>query len=256
MTAAAQEGSGKERNCSRRAVSATRSASESAAVQISPSVDDINPINVRSTLDFSKFPFGRQDRLSATLVAERHIREDFMKISQTPLMSTALLAAALFGATNSRAETVVIPYSAALQGNQGEDDPIHNCKPNLNHPGQDYRFTDFSDFDCRLDFPLTVPVGHTIQQIFVIHGNDVFDYASGAIEAKLVAMNFQPPVQTTTTMFDWISSGSLLIDTHPLMAQVGKLYLDQFQVLPNTAYEVEVTLSSGGQVSAVAVTYN
>jgi hypothetical protein len=41
-----------------------------------------------------------------------------------------------------------------------------------------------------------------------------------------------------------------------LVTQYGTVYLEQFQVLPNKAYEVEVALSPGAQVSAIAITYN
>jgi hypothetical protein len=183
-----------------------------------------------------------------------------MKISNGTLMAAALLAAGIFGATNSKAETVVIPYSAALQGNQGQDDPANNCSPNLSWPAADYRFSSIGISDCRLDFPLQIPVGHTIQQISVIHGTNTLWYANGAIDAKLVVMSFQAPMQTTTTMFDWSAMGNWLIDSHPLMAQLvtqyGTVYLEQFQDLPNKAYEVEVALSPGAQVSAIAITYN
>ena len=179
-----------------------------------------------------------------------------MKISQSTLMAAILIAAGMLGATNSKAETVVIPYSAALQGNQGEDDPLNSCRPNLNWPTGDYRFSSITDSGCRLDFPLQVPIGHTIQQISVIHSTNLWWYASGAIEAKLVVMGLQPPVQTTTTMFDWSAMGNWVFDIHPLMAQFGKTFPDAFQVLPSTAYEVEVLLSPGAQVSAIAVTYN
>lgn len=179
-----------------------------------------------------------------------------MKISHGTLMAATLLAAGMIGATNSKAETVVIPYSAALQGNQGEDDPLNSCRPNENWPGGDYRFSSMTDSGCRLDFPLQIPIGHTIQQIWVIHSTNLWWYGFGTIEAKLVAMGLQPPMQTTTTMFDWSATGNWVIDTHPLMAQLGKSFPDAFQVLPGTAYEVEVLLSPGAQVSAVAVTYN
>ena len=179
-----------------------------------------------------------------------------MKISQGTLMAVTLFATGLFGATNSRADTIYIPYSSALQGNQGLDDPINSCKANLADDGP-YRFTNWGiNFDCVVDFPLTVPVGRTIQQISVVHGLDFLTYAFDKIEAKLVVMSYQPPQQINTTMFDWVSTSNTIIDTHPMMAQFGKLYPDQFQVLANTAYQVEVTLSPGAQVSAIVVTYN
>jgi hypothetical protein len=184
-----------------------------------------------------------------------NMQEGFMKVSRGTIMA-AIIFAASAAAQNSNAETVYIPYSAALQGNQGEGDPALNCRPNLVTPGGDYRFSNITDFDCRLDFPLTVPVGHTIQQISVIYGTNTFWYASGAIAAKLVVTSLQPPAQSTTTKFDWNYVSTLPLEVHPLMATFGKVYIDQFPVAANTSYQVEVTLSSGAQVSAIAVTYN
>jgi len=115
-----------------------------------------------------------------------------------------------------------------------------------------------SDEQCILKFPLTIPMGHTIQQIFVSYGTDSL-YPGGApyIAAMLATVDLN--VHSENLDFMWSSTSSVpdgTIVSHKLMAQVGKTYPDQFAVASNTTYQVLVQFEHGVIVYGVSVVYN
>lgn len=178
-----------------------------------------------------------------------------MKTFHSALLATALVGT--FGATMANAEVVNIPYSAALQSNP-DPDLAPNCIPDAGIAP--HRFTTLGQV-CHLDFPLTVPAGHTIQQIFVIHSQSSMynNDPTCAIEASLAVTTLTTPI-TTVPKFDWAAPcflpSGFTVESQPLMAQFGKLYPDQFQVLLNTNYQVDVTLTNGAEIEGIAVLYN
>jgi hypothetical protein len=112
---------------------------------------------------------------------------------------------------------------------------------------------------CDFEFPVTIPVGHTIQQIEIVHAAGA--NAGAFITAFLGTVDF---VSSSTTMqFQWLSNaiipaGSFVAS--PLMKQVqlhpsGVGYPDAFVVQPNTMYRVVLHLEDGGDVTGLRITY-
>jgi len=163
-------------------------------------------------------------------------------------MTTALAMG--MGMVSAHAEVVNIPWSAALPTNA---DPDHQCVPSF--PDS---FGSDSD-ECYLAFPLSIPVGHTIQQIAVYHGTDnMFPGGQPYFYAHLETVT-TAPTATESSKFSWESSNAVptdTIQTHRLMMQVNNIYFDQFQVAPKTTYQVVVALMNGASVSGIEVTYN
>ena len=109
---------------------------------------------------------------------------------------------------------------------------------------------------CYVDFPLTVPTGHTVKQITVLHGTVSF-LPYPAIEAYLAIQPFASP-EGTINEFDWVSSnyfadGTLQKDQ--IMAQWGKSFPDQFVMQIDNLYHVVVKLDQAAWVAGLQVTY-
>lgn len=155
----------------------------------------------------------------------------------------ALLAVASMSAVAS--QVINIPASAATPASSNTD---------LCQAGVMYYYA--YDWECYVYFPITVPVGHTIQQIAI-------DHETGANAPFINAFLFGIDHATQQTQaFNWISFDPVppgTIDRHPLMQEIitphGTAYPDAFQVAPNTLYSVVVAIQNHG-VSGIEVTYN
>lgn len=171
-----------------------------------------------------------------------------MKMFQRGLMALVLATTAV-GAISAHAEVVNIPWSAAIQATPNPED----CA--IYFP---LGFGTGSN-ECYVDFPLSIPVGHTIEQIAVLHSTDnMFPNGQPFIEAFLSVATLAP-AWNDAGKFAWSSSNAVptgTIDRHTLMAQFGKVYVDQFVVAPSTNYTVHVSLQYGAAVSGIEVTYN
>lgn len=161
----------------------------------------------------------------------------------------AILAANAAGAAAAHAsEFVTIPWSAAFQTNPGPNE----CIPYFPY------FFGSTASECYVDFPLSIPAGRTIQQISVLHGTDnQLPVGQPYIEAYLEIVTLLPAAGDTLKFLwnsvDVVPSGTF--DRHPLMAQFGKNYYDQFQVATYTTYHVLVALQNGAQVAGIEVIY-
>lgn len=114
-------------------------------------------------------------------------------------------------------------------------------------------------YECYVYFPVTVPVGHTIQQIAVLHGTGPMDPNSPPfIHAYLSSVDQQV---NTSQNFLWQSTAvfPLTIDRHPLMQEIitahGTVYPDAFQVAAKTTYNVIVAVQYHSVVG-LEITYN
>ncbi len=112
---------------------------------------------------------------------------------------------------------------------------------------------------CNIDFPIEVPVGHSIQQITVIHSTNTAD-SNPFIFAKLAITEFYP--FHVEPYFIWTSTDLVpdgAVDFHNLMTQTttkaGTLYPDQFQVLPNTMYHLHVLIQDLAAIEGLQITY-
>jgi hypothetical protein len=161
----------------------------------------------------------------------------------------ATLAANALAVMSAHAEVLNIPWSAALQTT---DNPA--CTPY-----QPFAFGSSTlGGQCYVDFPVSLPVGRTIQQIAVLHGSDNTNPANQPyFEALLDVVTLLPAIDETEK-FLWTSTAPVptgLVDRHQLMAQAKGIYFDQFQVLGYTQYHVIVSLDYGAFVSGIEVTY-
>ena len=166
------------------------------------------------------------------------------------IRSLLSLSIALLASTSAGASQVVnIPWSAAMPVTQNTD---------LCQTMQPFAYFAF-DTECYVWFPISVPVGHTIQQIAVIHMTDSMNPNPPLIFAVLDTMDH---AQNESQLFYWSSTNPVAANTlerRPLMQEIvtksGTVYPDAFQVAPNTMYSVLVGLTNHG-VSAIELTYN
>jgi len=149
------------------------------------------------------------------------------------------------GATAARAETVTIPYSAALPRYVAGE----NCIDGTLSWSSDNQ-------PCLLRFPLTVPAGHNIQQILVLHTTNSLFPGTPSIQAWVEKVSINPAVESGA--FLWSSSAYVpdgTIDSHPLMSTL-KGFPDQFAVSSNVIYQVVVDMFNGAGLYGIQVIYN
>lgn len=172
-----------------------------------------------------------------------------MKNYQRGLM-TAALALCSYVAAPAYADVLNIPASAALMNGDplGSGCSVANASRSIS--ASDLGST------CDLEIPLTVPTGHTIQQIAVVHGNEIIG-GGALIYTALNTLDF--PSAANSSHFELISTTPVPIGTFQatrLMTQLKNgTYVDAFTVLPNTMYQVVVHLESGAFVTGLQVTY-
>jgi hypothetical protein len=169
-----------------------------------------------------------------------------MKKYQRGLM-TATLALGAYAAIPAHAEVLNIPASAAIYtGSPGSE-----CGT---YVGIGIATSSICDFEI----PLTVPVGHTIQQVSVVHGtdNNIF-LPPPVISASLSTLDFATPFvggQFSWSSFDYLPNGVFQVTR--LMAQTKfGAYPNAFLVQPNTMYEVVLHIEGTAFATGLQVTY-
>jgi hypothetical protein len=160
-----------------------------------------------------------------------------------------VLAASVMGAVSAKAEVLNVPSSAATTG-----DTVY---PPCVAQGTFGFVAGYGT--CNVRFAINVPVGHTIEQISVVHSTDS-TISSPSIIASLVPVLLQPldfGQEFYWSSVDYVPDNTVGINN--LMTQTatkgGILYPDQFQVQPNTLYNVSVQLQNGAGVQGILVTY-
>jgi hypothetical protein len=100
---------------------------------------------------------------------------------------------------------------------------------------------------CDFEFPMTIPAGHTVQQIEVIHSGNL-----GFITAFLGTLDFA--TSATAVKLQWLSNNSVPPGTYEVSPLITspKQY---FVVQPNTTYRVVLHLEDGGDVAGLRITY-
>jgi hypothetical protein len=175
-----------------------------------------------------------------------------MKMYQRGLLALSLSAAAAITANAS--EVLTIPAHAALPT---DGDPSACVASAV------FGFWGPTGGQCYLDFPLTIPVGHTIQQIAVVHSTNAMNPAGAFISSFVGTLTFSSVPAQENQLFLWSSFGQVLpsgsYDRHQLMAQVaapkGTLYPDSFPIVAGTTYHVFVQLENT-YLAGIEVTYN
>lgn len=166
-----------------------------------------------------------------------------MKKYQRGLMA-ATLALSSYAAIPAYAEVLNIPASAALMSGDSLGSGCH-IGPFIS--------ADVSGGICDFQIPLTVPTGHTIQQISVVYSvanNPSF------IHASLEVLDFVTPMEST--QFEWLSNPGPngVLQVNRLMAQTKYgAYPDAFLVQPNTMYQVLLHLEDGAFAAGLQITY-
>lgn len=172
-----------------------------------------------------------------------------MKKYQRSLMA-ATLALSSYAAIPAHAEVLNIPASAAIYIGATGDCEYYSGLGINGAPGF-----------CEFEIPLTVPAGHTIQQISVVHRDIVgVPIPNPVYLASLSSIDFSTGV-FSSGQFLWTSSGNLPNDAFKvtrLMAQPvfpKNTYPDAFLVQPNTMYEVSLYIEGSAIVTGLQVTY-
>lgn len=164
-------------------------------------------------------------------------------------MSLVFAATVIGAICDAHAEVVNIPWTSAMQTSASPADCF---------PGFPSGYGSWAD-ECYLVIPISVPVGHTIQQIAVYHGTaNYMPPGQPFFETYLDIVTLSPSL-SESDKFLWNSSSPLpdgVVERHALMSQFGKVYVDQFLVAPNTMYNLSIALHNGAYISAVEVTYN
>jgi hypothetical protein len=167
-----------------------------------------------------------------------------MKKYARSLLHLALAATSL-ASLSAHAEVITIPFSASLPRYVDGETCIDET----------LSFASGGE-PCLLRFPLTVPVGKSVQQIAVMYSTNSLFPGTPSIEAWLEIVNIDPAFETQA--FLWSSDATVpdgTIATHRLMSTL-KGYPDQFAVPSNRTYQVVVHMWNGVSVQAVQVTYN
>ncbi len=173
-----------------------------------------------------------------------------MKISLRVLSASLAMLSALFVTPAFATDTLYIPASAA---NPAAGDPDFYCY--VGPPGISFTASQAATY-CEVGFPLTIPVGHTIKQIAVIHA-DTGNFADPYIQTYLDIRQTFPPY-SPSSMFFWDSTTPVpggTVATTKLMAQVGKTYPDAFVVQMGNLYTVIVRVAEGARVDGLQITY-
>lgn len=171
-----------------------------------------------------------------------------MKKYQRGLMAATLALCSYVAIPAAYADVLNIPVSAALMNG----DPLASGCQVGNGP---YISSVVLGGICDFQIPLTVPTGHTIQQISVIYGDK--NIGPALIYAGLSALNFVTPPDSMQFESMWggpVPAGALQVKR--LMAQTKYgAYPDAFVVQPNTMYQVVLHLDSGAIAAGLQVTY-
>jgi hypothetical protein len=110
---------------------------------------------------------------------------------------------------------------------------------------------------CRVEFPLTLPAGTTIEQIAVIHGTSypLLPQPTISVLVRKMGNDF---VNDQSLMFSWNSTTPVpnnVLAKSNMMAQFGKIFPDAFVVQSDAMYQVEVTLHDWSYVTGLQITY-
>ena len=170
-----------------------------------------------------------------------------MKLQQIARAVVALSAAIIAPAYAT--ELVTIPASIAIPASTNPD---NDC-----YVEAAVGFVAEAAFGfCQVDFPLTIPSGHTIKQISVIHGDKNF-YGDPFVYAFLAFTHIGVPYDTASTFYKESHVPLIYpaVQGMPLMAQIGKLFPDSFVVQPGAIYHVIVHLERGTTVEGIQVIY-
>lgn len=165
---------------------------------------------------------------------------------QAVICAATLLFAGSAVTEAQASQVLTIPFSSAL----AHVDSLDSCDNNF-----PYNWRAGTN-GCALTFPLTIPAGHVIHQISVLHSTDnsyPFPNFRAAVEVfDLQAYSWHESFIWTS--FDFVPDGT--IDNHRLMSQTKFGYPDEFSVVPNTNYSVQILVAQGGSVEGIQVTYD
>jgi hypothetical protein len=167
-----------------------------------------------------------------------------MKKFQRGLMA-ATLALSSYVAIPAHAEVLNIPGSAAIYSGF----PGNDC-------GSDPGLGIFTYSICDFDIPLTIPAGHTIQQISVVHATANLD-PNPVIGAQLFHVDFvtsSSGYQFAYGSVDHVPDGTFQVSRLMAQTKFGG-YPDAFLVQPNTLYKVVLHLETGALATGLQVTY-
>jgi hypothetical protein len=171
-----------------------------------------------------------------------------MKKYQRGLMA-ATLALSTYAATPAHAEVLNIPASASIYTAAAGDCGYYSGFGVSGIPNS-----------CYFEIPLTIPAGHTIQQISVVHRDFIGPFPLPAYSASLSSIDFSTGV-VSNGQFPWDSFGNPpndALQVKRLMAQPvfpKNTYPDAFLVQPNTLYEVALHVEGSAIVTGLQVTY-
>lgn len=174
-----------------------------------------------------------------------------MKQSCRGFLAASLVLSSCVVSHAQASEVLNIPSSSAIERHA---DPLDACNINL---GASIGADTPAPSGCFLDFPLTIPAGHTIDQIYVFHGTAV-GVPNPFIDAFVATQAVVPPYNNNWS-FDYQSTAAVpagTIASSRLMAQAGKVYVDAFLVRTDTVYHVVVHLVNGAYVSGLQVIYD
>lgn len=152
------------------------------------------------------------------------------------------------------ADTMYIPASAAQVH---ADSATNNCELDL---GTSFVASTASPDSCDLDFPISLPIGATIDQIAIAHGDDDQNFATPSIEAWLQTTQVLSPY-TGSTQFDKQSSTVVpngQVALMRLMKQIAlgnHAYPDAFPIVEGAMYHVIVRLHDGATTQGLQITY-
>jgi hypothetical protein len=170
----------------------------------------------------------------------------------TTLRSGALVTAVLMLCAANHAsayELLTIPFSAAMERH---DDSQDRCAIQV---GINLSASTPTPDSCLVDIPIMVPAGRTIDQIWIMHGDQGF-YPNPIAQASLQSQETTFPFNNNI-QFIWSDSsphGSGVFTDH-IMSQAGKLFPDAFVVQNGTIYHVVVRLYNGASFYGLEVRY-
>jgi len=163
-------------------------------------------------------------------------------------LCAAMSLSALFVSPAYATDTLYMPPSSAIPS-QGDPDNYCYVTAIAIAATQPATF-------CEVGFPVTIPVGHTIKQIAVMHDDNLL-FPDPYIQAELDTRQMFAPF-LYDDQFHWDSQGPVpggTIVTSRLMAQTGKLYPDAFVVQMGIVYTVVVRLVDGAVIDGLQITY-
>lgn len=169
-------------------------------------------------------------------------------VSRSVLAAACALASSM--CVSAHADELDMPASAALM----MGDPINSACQVIDVP-RGIVAVDHIAGICDFAFPLTIPPGHTIEQITIVHGT-LANHGLAVVNAYLSTLNFATSVPGTE--FEWLSSAVVpdgtFQGTH-LMNQTKFGYPDEFVTQPNTMYQIVAHVEDGAFVTGLQVIY-